>query len=204
MSSVWVWVASATAALAVWWWLADGRLNRLEGGRRSPWAWWERIQALRPPSRHYVARAEALRGSVPHVCSLLAVCLDAGAPPRTALREVAEVIGGPAGPDLAAVVHRIDAGIDEAQAWRHLDRVPGYRDVARDVARAVISGLGLSDLLRHHADEARRDLANAALVRARSAGVRGVIPLMLCFLPAFIALGVIPIFGSFTFHLPLP
>lgn len=205
MAGVWAVVAAAAATLAAWWWLPDDALARLAPGPRRPagWAGWLR-RVPRLPTRREVARAEALRATVPAVCSLLAVCLDAGAPPRAALREVAAVVGAPASPALAAVVHRIDAGLDEAQAWQELGSVPGYRDAARDIARALTSGLGLADLLRHHAEEARRDLANAALVRARGAGVRGVVPLMLCFLPAFIALGVIPIFGSFHVDLPFP
>ncbi len=205
MVGAWGTVAALAAALAVWWWLPPDALARLDPGLRR-WPGWARLLARIPrlPTRRDVARADALRATVPPVCSLLAVCLDAGAPPRTALREVAAVVGVPIGPELVAVVNRIDAGMDEAQAWQELGTVPGYRDAARDVARALTSGLGLADLLRHHAEEARRDLAGAALVRARGASVRGVVPLMLCFLPAFIALGIIPIFGSFTFELPFP
>ncbi|QIK71814.1 type II secretion system F family protein [Propioniciclava coleopterorum] len=214
--SGWGLVSALIAAAGVAWWLPSDGLGRLRAGRdggvlgrlrRRPGALESgRRTALLPtlPRRREVARAAALRRSAPAVCALLAVCLDAGAPPRFALREVAAVVGGPAGRELEAVVRRIDVGLDEAQAWLDLAQVPGYHAVGRDVARAIRSGLGLADLLRHHAAEAHRDLAGAALVRARSASVRGVIPLMVCFLPAFIALGVVPIFGSFTFHLPLP
>lgn len=217
MVSGWAVVSAVIAAAGVAWWLPTDGLGRLRGGRDGSVLGRLRGGVLQGsesgrrtalftllPRRREVARAAALRRSAPAVCSLLAVCLDAGAPPRFALREVAAVVGGAAGRELDAVVHRIDVGLDEAQAWLDLAQVPGYSAVGRDVARAIRSGLGLADLLRHHAAEAHRDLAGAALVRARGASVRGVIPLMVCFLPAFIALGVVPIFGSFTFHLPLP
>ena len=206
-SSVWAAAAALFAAAAVWWLLPPEPLSRLRP--RDPRrllavirAWATRLPML--PTRKDADRQEALRRSVPATCSLLATCLEAGAPPRRALREVATVIGVPAGPELAAVVQRIDVGVDEAEAWAELATVPGYAEVSRDVARAIRSGLGLADLLHHHAREARLNLANVAVVRARGAGVRGVLPLMICFLPAFFAIGVIPLFATFQFDLPLP
>ncbi|MFP5416498.1 MAG: type II secretion system F family protein, partial [Actinomycetes bacterium] len=131
-------------------------------------------------------------------CELLAVCLDAGRPPRGALRVVAEVLDGPAADELRAVLQRIDLGVDEADAWGHLALVAGYQAVGRDLSRSVRSGLGLSAVLRQHAVDARKEAAAEALVEARGAGVRSVVPLMLCFLPAFMLLGVVPLFGAFA------
>lgn len=207
MAASWTVLCAVMCGLAVWWWLPVDALARLApdpGAALGAWtkAGLARLRAL--PRRREVLRGDELRVSAPKVCSLLAVCLDAGAPPRSALREVAAVVGAPAGPELVAVVQRIDVGLDEAESWLELGDVPGYREMSRDMARAIRSGLGLSDLLRHHAQEARRELANIELVKARGASVRGVVPLMVCFLPAFIALGVIPIFGSLRFDLPFP
>lgn len=203
----WTALCAGMCGLAVWWWFPVDAVARLSPDRRvvferlatAALAW---VRAL--PRKRDAVRADALRASAPKVCSLLAVCLDAGSPPRAALREVAAVVGAPAGPALVAVVQRIDVGLDEAESWLELGDVPGYRDMSRDMARAIRSGLGLADLLRHHAREARRELANAELVKARGASVRGVVPLMVCFLPAFLALGVFPIFGSLRLALPFP
>jgi len=38
-------------------------------------------------------------------------------------------------------------------------------------------------------------------VRARRVGVRSVLPLMTCFLPSFLLLGVVPIIGGVVGHL---
>ena len=62
--------------------------------------------------------------------------------------------------------------------------------------RWVRRGLALPGPPRHHPADARREAAAEDLVRARAAGVKSVVPLMVCFLPAFIALGVVPLFGS--------
>lgn len=199
--------AALWAALAVWWALPGDPLRRLRASASRPrWSglrrWASRLPML--PTKRDVRRQEALRRSVPATCSLLASCLAAGAPPRRALRDVARVVGAPAGPELTTVVQRIDVGVDEADAWADLGSVAGYEEMSRDVARAIRSGLGLADLLHHHAGEARLAVASAAMVRARGAGVRGVLPLMICFLPAFFALGIIPLFATFRFNLPLP
>lgn len=200
MTSALVWLAAAASALAVWWWVPTAPLGRL--GSRPSTSWrtlWvgarDRVRT-RWPDRAARERAATLRASVPQVCDLLAVCLDAGRPPRSALRVVVGVLDDPVAGELAGVLRRIDLGVDEAEAWLGLRAVPGYASVARDLARSVQRGLGLAALLRQHAVDARKDAAAEALVRARGAGVRSVVPLMLCFLPAFLLLGVVPIFGA--------
>ncbi|NHB85425.1 hypothetical protein G7085_14540 [Tessaracoccus sp. HDW20] len=68
--------------------------------------------------------------------------------------------------------------------------------MARDVARAERSGTALADVLRTHAEDARRDCHDEAQKAARRVGVRSVVPLMVCFLPAFILVGVVPIIAG--------
>ncbi|WP_072042112.1 type II secretion system F family protein [Nigerium massiliense] len=141
-------------------------------------------------------RDRALRGDVAEVCELLAVCLEAGRPTRGAARTVAEAMEGPTRDVLLAVLHQVDLGVAEPQAWASLGEAAGYRTIARDISRSVGSGVGLSVLLRQHAREARRGAEALALVEARKAGVRSIVPLVVCFLPAFFLLGVAPIFGG--------
>jgi hypothetical protein len=50
--------------------------------------------------------------------------------------------------------------------------------------------------LRHHAVQARARREAALQVVARSVGVRSVLPLMTCFIPAFLLLGVVPTVAS--------
>lgn len=134
------------------------------------------------------------------VCGLLAVCVEAGTPPRSALAIMAETVAEPAASELAKVGQRIALGVEERLAWQSLADVPGYRAVARDVARAVEQGTGIAEQLRRHAAEARREAVALAQARARTAGVHSVIPLMVCFLPAFLLLGVVPVLASVLGH----
>lgn len=182
-------VAAASAAVAVAAVLpasAWGRLACAPDERHAPRRWWRRRRPGMAATADEVSRA----------CVLLALCLAAGRPPRSALRVVVDVLDGPGREALASVLRQVDLGLDEAAAWASLAEVPGYRAVGRDMARAVHSGVALADLLRGHARDARREAMVAAQVRARAVGVTGVLPLVVCFLPAFVLLGVVPIFGG--------
>ncbi len=192
-------LAAVMSAVAVWWLVPPAGLARL-AGRGDRGAWRRRRDAVKAwliATRGRVSRADVRRRrecetSVPVVCELLAICVAAGAPPRGALAVVAESLGGVVGVELARVVKRIELGVDESEAWLTLRETPGYRAVARDIARTVGSGAGLETLLRRHAEDALRDAESAAMTRARGAGVQAVIPLVVCFLPAFLLVGVVP------------
>lgn len=143
------------------------------------------------------ARRQAeLVAALPQVCDLLAVAIESGLPLRRAVEVVAPAVGGVAGGVLDGVIARVRLGGSEAEAWAELEHEPALQTIAREVSRTVASGLGLAPLLRELAVEARRAAAAAALVKARQVGVRSVLPLMCCFLPAFVLLGVVPILGG--------
>lgn len=141
-------------------------------------------------------RTTELVSTLPQVCDLLAVAVAAGLPLRRAVEVVAEAVGGPAGQVLEGVAARVRLGEAESAAWAELEQEPALQTVAREVSRTVSYGLGLAPLLRDLAVEARRAAAAAALVKARQVGVRSVWPLMLAFLPSFVLLGILPIFGG--------
>ena len=91
-----------------------------------------------------------------------------------------------------------------AQAWSELADDEVWGPVARDVARSARSGTSLVEVLYVHADEARLARREVTLQRARTAGVRSVVPLMACFLPAFILVGVVPIIAGLLERLLSP
>ncbi len=127
---------------------------------------------------------------------LLAVCLSAGAPMRHALAVVADVQGVATSAVLSKVSGLLSMGVPEQQAWQELVEDDVWGPVARDVARSARSGTSLVEVLHVHAEEARLATRERALQRARTAGVRSVIPLMACFLPAFVLVGVLPIIAG--------
>lgn len=135
----------------------------------------------------------AASGQLPNALEFLAVALDAGRPVVGAVAAVAEVSPLPTSAVLGRVAAQMVLGRAGPAAWEGLktDRVWGR--VATDVARSEQSGTALAALLRVHAEDARRDASDEALKAARKVGVKSVIPLMACFLPAFILVGVVPI-----------
>ena len=149
-----------------------------------------------------VRRRELLVAGLPQACDLLAVCLESGLPLRLAAAEVARALDGPLGTVLAEVSTTVDLGADEAETWAQLAAdEPALAGLGREVARTVGSGVALSANLHALGVDARRQVVAAAQVRARRVGVRSVLPLMTCFLPSFLLLGVVPIIGGVASHL---
>ncbi len=141
-------------------------------------------------------RQRVLTAALPEACDLLAVAVEAGLPVSVAAGRVSDVIGGALGEELATVATRTRLGFGETRAWAELGTVPGLERLATEVSRVVSSGVGLSALLRELARDARQAASADAQRGARKVGVRSVLPLMLCFLPAFVLLGIVPIFGG--------
>lgn len=140
-------------------------------------------------------RRREVVGALPQVCDLLAAAVDAGLPVRMATPVVAEAVGGLVGEALGTVSARVRLGVPEPTAWAELGE-PGMESLAREMARSVAGGVGIGQLLRDLATDARRSAAADAMVRARRVGVHSVLPLMLCYLPAFVLLGIVPVIGG--------
>ncbi|MDK1341894.1 type II secretion system F family protein [Streptomyces sp. 378] len=136
--------------------------------------------------------AEAAR-QLPLAADLLAACIAAGAGPVIAAQAVGEALGGPVGDALARGAAEVRLGGEPGAAWRRLGALPGAGALAALLERADVSGLPAAVPVARLAAEARADWGRAATVRARRAGVMVSAPVGLCFLPAFIAVGVLPV-----------
>jgi pilus assembly protein TadC len=143
------------------------------------------------PARSRRRRRQLLM-EAPQALELLASCLAAGLPLRAATAAVVDLYPGPIGEDLGSVLKVVDLGLPEVDAWRTLRGHPVLGGVAMDLARSADSGTVLVDALNQHAKAARQRRHAALQVAARAVGVRSVLPLMACFLPAFLLLGVVP------------
>lgn len=137
-------------------------------------------------------RRARITADVPLAVDLLAACLRAGRPPQAAVGTVAKAIGGPMADLLAGVGHRLGLGTDPVEAWSALLAEPACAGLARAVQRALRSGAPLARSLEHLADDSRQARRWAVEEQARAVESRAVVPLGLCFLPAFVLLGVVP------------
>jgi Flp pilus assembly protein TadB len=144
-------------------------------------------------------RRARIAADLPLAVELLAACLRAGRPPQAAVGSVAKSISGPLSELLAELDHRLDLGIDPIDAWSCLHAEPACASFARAVQRALRSGAPLAKTLEHLADDARQARRWSAEEQARAVESRAVVPLGVCFLPAFILLGIVPtVAGSLT------
>ncbi|MGV9880740.1 type II secretion system F family protein [Streptomyces sp. NPDC003006] len=124
---------------------------------------------------------------------LLAACVAAGASPVAAARAVGESLRGPVGERLARGAAEVRLGGEPADAWRQLAEIPGAAPLARLLERAGESGAPAADPVARLAADARAARARASTARARRAAVLMTAPVGLCFLPSFVAFGVLPV-----------
>ncbi|PSM41636.1 hypothetical protein C6Y14_20405 [Streptomyces dioscori] len=151
---------------------------------------WRRGSASASEPEFDAARAAR---QLPLAADLLAACIAAGASPVVAARAVGEALEGPVGARLARGAAEVRLGGEPAEAWTALAALPGARGLARLLERAGDSGVPAAVPVARLASEARAERGRAATARARRAGVLITAPVGLCFLPAFIAIGVLPV-----------
>lgn len=125
---------------------------------------------------------------------LVAAMLDAGAGIGRSLELVAASAAPQYRDSLRPVVSALAIGADWETAWRSSAvRLPGILDLRDALGFAALTGAPSSAILYAQAARLRRERFRAAEKRAASLGVKLVVPLGLCSLPAFICLGVVPV-----------
>jgi pilus assembly protein TadC len=132
-----------------------------------------------------------LVGELPGACDLLAVCLTAGVPVAAALAAVGSAVPVPLGPYLQETAHLYRLGAEPRRAWGHAPAA--LATLGRVLVRAGTSGAAVAPALRSLAADARAEARAATEAGVRRAGVWILAPLGLCFLPAFVCLGVVPL-----------
>ncbi len=131
---------------------------------------------------------------------LLAACLRAGLPMAASARASAPT----APPVLRAALLRaadlLALGADAATAWERASAdaagsagAEEVESLARMARRSARSGASLAAAVSELAAQRREAVEDAAVARAERAGVLIGGPLGLCFLPAFVCLGIVPV-----------
>ena len=151
--------------------------------------WW----LARQPTPSDRALRRQFDADLPFAVELVAAALRAGATPDAALHVVAEAMGGPVGSRFGLVERAIRLGATTAEAWSYLGDADGATRIARAAQRSDHSGSSFAGALVRIADDLRTDRALATETAARRAGVLIVLPLGLCFLPAFMLTGLVPV-----------
>jgi pilus assembly protein TadC len=140
---------------------------------------------------------ERLLRDLPLLLDLLAACLAGGAPLASSAAAVAAAVPGPAGQRLLRVCAALAVGTPPTEAWSALAGGGGSDDAfapaARALARAATGGAPVAAAVARLASDARAEARARGEQAARRTGVLAVAPLGLCFLPAFVLLGVVPV-----------
>ncbi|MFE3328058.1 type II secretion system F family protein [Streptomyces sp. NPDC059176] len=185
---VWRWAVPAVVVIAGWI-LAGGPAGALLGiaGAYGVHGW------RRGRRRDSPAVDPGAVEQLPLAADLLAACLSAGACPREAAEAVGESLGGPVGERLVHVAAQLRLGSEPARAWGLFGEITGAAGLARCLERAGSSGAPSAEPVSRLAAGLRAARSRAAASRAQRAQVLITAPVGLCFLPAFLAIGVAPV-----------
>jgi hypothetical protein len=155
-----------------------------------------------------------LTAQVPPLADLFAAGLSAGLQPAQAAVTVAQAFGGIPRRPRSSTSDRLDrskltginllayrfhdaatavlAGADPQAAWSALAMDEATAPLATAIIRAERTGAPAATIVGRAARQLRDAAADALSAEVRTVGVRATAPLTLCFLPAFICLGVVP------------
>lgn len=135
------------------------------------------------------ARVEAFDAAA--LLDLLEAAVASGAAVPRALSVVGGAVGGIEGAALVQAAGALELGGGWTAAWAG---VPvGVLDVARALEDSWEHGTAPGPALRARSRRLRAERRSRARAVAGSLGVRLVLPLGLCFLPAFVLLGLVPV-----------
>ena len=179
-----VWVASAP-------WRVAGRrpavLQRGGDGRRPPW--WRRW------GRHAGGSGDGPpQVEIAVVLDLVGAALSAGAGVPRAIEATGRAVGGAQGSALRSVAAALLLGAPWDTAW---SAAPArLAPLAAALRPAWTHGAAPREALRVAGQQINQDTEARARTEAARLSVRLVLPLGLCFLPAFVLVGLVPVLLS--------
>jgi Flp pilus assembly protein TadB len=124
---------------------------------------------------------------------LLAACLRGGLPVPAAVRAIAADVPEPAAEALRHTAELLALGADPVAAWAPALAEPSTAELARGARRSARSGAALAAVAEGLAAAVRSGADDLAEAKAQRAAVAVTGPLGLCFLPAFLCIGVVPV-----------
>jgi len=172
-------------------WLAVGGLLGLAAGIVVGPLVGRTLGRLEPTTVRRERRAVA--ADLPFAADLVAAALRAGVPMDAALRSAGSGMRGPVGRDLIRVADGLDLGLEPASAWNALRGTSGGVRMADAIARTADSGAAVARSLERLAEDLRAARSVSVDAAAQRVGVLIVLPLGLCFLPAFVLAGIVPV-----------
>lgn len=140
---------------------------------------------------------DEIRRGIPEVVGLLGVAASAGLNPHRSIQVVSELVDGPIAPLMARAGTLARAGYTAAESLTSIAEASGldeFRSMARAFGASERQGAPLAPALRRLGRDLAEQRRRRAEAAARKAPVRVLFPLVVCVLPAFVLLAVIPVF----------
>lgn len=163
---------------AVWLWTGQSHVGRLgPATQRIP----------KSPSRQ-AGPAAPQADEIPLILDLTAAMLSTGLSLTDTLKALSRSV--PSCQELARVSRSLELGMEWEQAWRTAPE--GFQTLESALAFSRLAGASSASLLRDSATTARRLVHRSFEKKAAELGVKLILPLGLCALPAFMLLGVGP------------
>lgn len=125
------------------------------------------------------------------VLELVSAAMRSGAGVPRALEATGAAIGGSDGGLLTRVARALVLGASWELAW--LDAPGTFAPMVRALRGAWLDGAAPGEALRAAGEEVRHQRSSAARTAAARLGVRLVLPLGVCYLPAFVLVGLVPV-----------
>lgn len=162
------------------------------GAATGPWWWVSNFSVQRQASNAPLPRRSPGVAAVDAVLllDLLDVAVAAGASVPRALSAVGAAVGGAQGATLARGGTALLLGAPWQSAWA--GAAAPLAEVVDVLEASWTTGSAPGPALRARAEQLRRDRRTRARTAAGALGVHLVLPLGLCFLPAFVLLGLVP------------
>ncbi|MFB7666854.1 type II secretion system F family protein [Kitasatospora sp. NPDC056138] len=159
--------------------------------------WLPRVRS--PAARQAALEQDRLTRQLPLTAELLAACLGSCSSPAQAAAAVAMSVSPPMSDRLAGVAAELSLGAPPEVCWERLGaECPTLAPLARCLVRTSVSGSPPAAPLIGLAQTERAAVGRAAHARVRRAGVLATAPLGVCFLPAFVLIGVVPVVVGLT------
>ncbi len=144
-------------------------------------------------------RHTAIRRALPDALDLLVVCSEAGLGLNAAIQRVAleiEVQHLDLAQEFKLSMLQMSVGMDTSYALRQMvDRtgLPEIRSLVSTLDQAIRFGTSITATLRSYSDEMRETRLQRAQEEAAKVGVKMLIPIAVCMLPAILVITIAPI-----------
>lgn len=156
------------------------------------------VLLTRSAKSHITVNRRRRLAQIPLTLEVAAMLLRSGATPSSALSSAAGAVGPLLCDDIGQVARLQQMGQDAHSAWSLLVADPVLAPVAQSAIRSSGSGSALATDWERVAADCRQQYRAEAHGVAQRAGIFALAPLGLCFLPAFVCLGVVPIVLGLT------